>query len=397
MKYIKYLFLALVAAVMLPSCADEGPEQIGTIECSAAIVSVTPTSATIDVTYRSSSIIDGISGVILTSNYEETQSAYTGETIVDDEYYTTRRYIIGNLTPDTEYQISVDVEVYKYETEWGGYDSSYLTLVPTGDSKLTTRAEGDYSDIARAHTEYLGITNTTASFRVRFDNETMMMFGDYGSVSVKYGTTPDLSGSDTREIIYDGYNNNDNFQENGLIMNGENNIQICLINLKEDTKYYFSVTGNFRYHQSTDWYEEITIENVTLIIPDNSFTTTSGEQFIGVFTYANYTAKENSVSLTVQAPSSYEFAPASLGYDIHIVCSKSPDFSDAVDYNVRWDYEYFNNRIYCEVPNLTPGTTYYYYIIASFINKELGYPAVVYQNVKVEGIDGCGTFTTDLY
>ncbi|MCI9055164.1 MAG: hypothetical protein HFJ87_08500 [Muribaculaceae bacterium] len=50
--------------------------------------------------------------------------------------------------------------------------------------------------------------------------------------------------------------------------------------------------------------------------------------------------------------------------------------------------------MYCEVPNLTPGTTYYYYIIASFVNTERGYPAVVYQNVKVEGADGCGTFTT---
>ena len=394
MTYIKYLFLALVAAVMLPSCADEGPEQVGSLECSAAIVSVTPTSATIDVTYPTASMIDGISGVILTSNYEETYSVYTGETIMDDEYYITRRYIITNLTPDTEYQISVDVEVHKYETDWGTYEYSHLTLVPSGDSKFTTKAEGDYSDIARAHTEYLGITNTTASFQVFFDDETMMMLSDYGSVSVKYGTTPDLSGSDTREIIYDGYNNNNYFQEDGLIMNGENHIEICLINLKEDTKYYFSVTGNFRYRPSTDWYDEVTIENVTLVIPDNSFTTTSGEQYIGKFTYASYTAYDTSVSLSVSAPSSYEFAPASLGYDIHVVYSTSPDFSDAVDYSRRWDYDYFNNSLYCEIPNLTPGTTYYYYIIASFVNTEHGYPAVVYQNVKVEGADGYGTFTT---
>ena len=191
-----------------------------------------------------------------------------------------------------------------------------------------------------------------------------------------------------------GYNNNNYFQEDGLIMNGENHIEICLINLKEDTKYYFSVTGNFRYRPSTDWYDEVTIENVTLVIPDNSFTTTSGEQYIGKFTYASYTAYDTSVSLSVSAPSAYEFAPASLGYDIHVVYSTSPDFSDAVDYSRRWDYDYFNNSLYCEIPNLTPGTTYYYYIIASFVNTEHGYPAVVYQNVKVEGADGYGTFTT---
>lgn len=395
MKYIKYLFLALVAAVMLPSCADEGPEPLGSFDCTATFISATPTSITFEISYANSSMIEDINYVLLVNDSEEVYAGLPQESLVGN-VTTILRYTATNLQPGTEYTLSVQVIANRRQDEYGNYDYDYMTLQPSGDFKVSTRAEGDYSDIAHAHTEYLGITNTTASFQVLFDNVTMLSNVDPGNFRVKYGTTPDLTGSDTREIFWEGggWTSNNDFQEGGLILNGENHLGICLTNLKEDTKYYFSVTGNFSYRTSTDSYDEVTIENVTLDIPDNSFTTTSDEPYIGEFTYANYTSYETSVSLTVSAPSSYEFAPASLGYDIHVVYSTSPDFSDAVDYSERWDYGYFNNHMYCEVPNLTPGTTYYYYIIASFVNTERGYPDVVYQNVKVEGADGCGTFTT---
>ncbi len=222
-----------------------------------------------------------------------------------------------------------------------------------------------------------------------------MMTDKSESIRVKYGTTPDLTGDDTREVIFHGYGDYI-FDNDGLIQyQSEQSIVVTLINLKENTKYYFSITGDFRYNFD---YSEQLIENIQLKIDNNSFTTTSGEQSLGYFNATVY-PYPTSAQLNISCPESINFAPAFVGYKIEVVYSTTPDFTKAETFSAVAP-DYINKDCYIDLEGLTPGTTYYYYIIASFAKEILNdsrYNSswIIYQNVKMEGADGCGTFTTD--
>ncbi len=386
MKYIQYLSLAIAATVLLPSCADEGPEVIASVpECSAEVVSTTPTSATVRITAADP---DNIYNIHAVNSLNPDEYSY-GEPV--DGLPNT--YIFKYLQPSTTYNISVEYRMNGGESEYYENDYSMIILAPKGQSSFTTKAEGDYSDITACTTEFIGITNTSASFLVEFVNQNLMVDNKAESIRVKYGTTPDLTGDDTREIVYEDYYDYNNFVTGGAINNLERSIAVSLINLKENTKYYFSVTGNFRYSFSS-YYDEELIENVPLRIDNNSFTTTSGEQSLGKFNAYAYNTYSTSTRLEISCPESVNFAPASVGYNIDFVCSTSPDFSNAQTFSSPYENNYINRSCDIVLNGLTPGTTYYYYIIASFATETKS-ALVIYQNVKMEGADGCGTFTTD--
>jgi len=386
MKHIKYLFLALVAVVLLPSCADEGPEMVDTLECSATTISVTPISATIKITLNASEKY-GISNV---QAYDESGQEYWGD------YNDNNTYTFNNLTPSTTYRLAVSVSVRSDDSDYYGYDYEFSITPKNGT--FTTKAEGDYSEIATCTTEYTGITNTSAAFLVKFHNQNLMVDGSTSEcIRVKYGTTPDLKGEDTREIVYGNYYYDyENYVNGGAIDNLERSIAISLINLNENTKYYFSITGNFRY--TPNGYYEQAIENVPLTIDNNSFTTTSGEQSLGYFNGYAYSTYDTSTYLSITCPKSVNFAPASVGYNIDVVCSTTPDFANVQTFSFPSENGYLSQSCNLELNGLTPGTTYYYYIIASFATEvatETKNVVVIYQNVKMEGADGCGTFTTE--
>lgn len=387
--YFKYIFLALAAAIMLPSCADEGPEALAEITAKATEISITPYSAKFNIDIALGNIE---SNEIKVRAVADNYTSDTWESWMDvDGSSIGDTYTFSNLRPNTSYTIVIQVGFSGAPDEYGySYSENYLTITPDG-GKFTTKNEGDFSDIGNCTmstellTEESALLKITlpANIRPTQDN----IFG------IRYSTSPDFTDATTipygastesGEVVGDLYN--DNFV-----------ISAAIGNLAKATTYYVQVVGHFIYRVSYD--NEILMTGIdSLPCYPESFTTLAqpNTQRVGIFS-----AKENrigaaSAQLDIYFDNNLRIAGTIFQRYAVLSYSTTADFATTDTLHISVP-SYDVSSVTVDFRNLNPYTKYYYYISGVFISQDSETGNDIYMTGRAYPSDGSESFTTASY
>lgn len=369
MKYIKHLIILLAAAVLTVSCADEGPEALGTFNVDVQYTNITPYSVEIEITIPNSpdNLITGVENVHLKpvvgdewinwiNLYDETP-----ETLLGSRKYKFSSYM--ELQPDTEYRLVFDGMLTEgYGNEYDGW-SSYIKI-DAENNIFRTPGEDAVEEMLTAESSVKVVSDRAASILVTVPHGVELR-----DKELYVGTSPDpMSNYDFIVTEYggDGY------------ISGVRNLTAELRNLKPDTKYYFALRA--REVSLVDKYgHSMNLGDKVINLTENSFTTLS-DGYIDEICKINVTEKFISPTNFI-AELSYDKAKVHLDwYYFGISVSDYP-----TNYNSNQVSFNDNGTDIFALNNLSPETTYYYTIFTSF-----NLDGIVYSNV----VAARGTFTT---
>lgn len=387
--YFKYIFLALAAAIMLPSCADEGPEALAEITAKATEISITPYSAKFNIDIALGNIE---SNEIKVRAVADNYTSDTWESWMDvDGSSIGDTYTFSNLRPNTSYTIVIQVGFSGAPDEYGySYSENYLTITPDG-GKFTTKGEGDFSDIGNCTmstellTEESALLKITlpANIRPTQDN----IFG------IRYSTSPDFTDATTipygastesGEVVGDLYN--DNFV-----------ISAAIGNLAKATTYYVQVVGQFIYRVSYD--NEILMTDVdSFSCEPESFTTLSqpSTQRIGVFSAKENRIGASSAQLDIYFDNNLRIAGTKFQRYAVLSYSTTADFATTDTLHISVPSNDVSS-VTVDFRNLNPDTRYYYYISGVFISQDSETGNDIYMTGRAYPSEGFDSFSTVSY
>lgn len=260
MKIIKYLTAALIALIAW-SCADEGPETIGTFEINHRVTNVKSRSARVVLTLPKSNIqiISSIEDCWLITPDGELVFANYGDRI-DNE--TETEIILSNtfykLEPSTTYTIMARVFGSFNNDPDNDYNQSSLEMEL---GTLTT-----LSDSEAFKTDYLIVSNNCVAFNLSLDH------GLSSSSQIEHVLISDNPEMNNSKQLYVHFSESSRAMDYNVSPdaasvcssdNDNSTVTITLHGLEPDTKYYYTV------ELRDGWYDYMTVTP-----GDNSFTTT---------------------------------------------------------------------------------------------------------------------------
>lgn len=389
--YFKYIFLALAAAIMLPSCADEGPEALAEITAKATEISVTPYSATFNINITLDNIeSNNVIVRVVADNYIYGESGMDVQGSSIDNTYT-----FSDLRPNTSYTIVIQVGLSGDTNEYGySYSENYLTITPDG-GKFTTKGEGDFSDIGNCTMSTELLTEESALLKITLPANIKPNFDK--AFGIRYSTSPDftnattiLSGASTEsgEIFGEFYNGS---EANNFV------ISATIGNLAKATTYYVQVVGQFIYRVS--YGNEVLMTGVdSFSCEPESFTTLSqpSTQRIGVFS-----AKENrigaaSAQLDIYFDNNLRIAGTKFQRYAVLSYSTTADFATTDTLHISVPSNDVSS-VTVDFRNLNPDTKYYYYISGVFISQDSETGNDIYMTGRAYPSEGSDSFSTVSY
>lgn len=384
--YFKYIFLALAAAIMLPSCADEGPEALAEITAKATEISVTPYSAKFNIDIALGNIeSNDIQVRAVADNYISGESGMDvlGSSIGDT-------YTFSDLRPNTSYTIVIQVGFSGAPDEYGySYSENYLTITPDG-GKFTTKNEGDFSDIGNCTMSTELLTEESALLKITLPAN---IIPTQDNIGIRYSTSPDFTDATTipfgaptesGEVVCDLYN--DNFV-----------ISAAIGNLAKATTYYVQVVGQFIYRVSYD--NEILMTGVdSFSCEPESFTTLSqpSTQRIGVFSAKENRIGASSAQLDIYFDNNLRIAGTKFQRYAVLSYSTTADFATTDTLHISLP-SYDVSSVTVDFRNLNPDTKYYYYISGVFISQDSETGNDIYMTGRAYPSEGFDSFSTVSY
>lgn len=358
MKTIKSLLLSLLAITLFTSCADEGPEIVGTVKADVSILSLTSNSANLRISCpnsNSDNLIAGGREFSLRSEYGD---------IVEGEYsYNTPSggpYLVSfyNLRPQTTYSLIINGG---NNTEFGDYCAFETTF------SLKTPAEGDLSQLGKASLDVSYAFGGTTKIVIKYPSVLDIWDNDYG---VRISTDPNFSNS--REVT-SSHSDNIYWTVSNDINSSEGTFYAYLTGLEPGVKYYVQAIGRFGILRSNDYYNSVyyELEGVKaidcdpgyFIIPDTNDLPQLG----------TYIPDVREVTATL-ATIHFSYLRDLYGEDLDLLSwpglnyvvefSPNPDFSDSRSYIIKPSD--FNYNATCTFTDLNPGTKYYVKLIGCF-------------------------------
>lgn len=148
MKYIKYLFLSVAAPLLATSCASSDPEPIGSIDYKVEVTAVTPHSVEVTVSWpnTASNLIHGVDGGEI---WGTNDNSYHWFSYQNREWTSGGRNYLAlsatDLDASTGYTFKINLVTNLNQDEYGEG-----TQIQTPEYTVTTRAEGDYSDLGKS-------------------------------------------------------------------------------------------------------------------------------------------------------------------------------------------------------------------------------------------------------
>ena len=386
--YFKYIFLALAAAIMLPSCADEGPEALAEITAKATEISITPYSAKFNIDIALGNIE---SNEIKVRAVADNYTSDTWESWMDvDGSSIGDTYTFSNLRPNTSYTIVIQVGFSGAPDEYGySYSENYLTITPDG-GKFTTKNEGDFSDIGNCTMSVTSVTEEFAALTISFP-ENVQPRGDF--FGIRYATSPDFSDASTLMC--------GEWDQNGTVDRyGSNNIfelNATIYKLVKNTTYYVEVVGEFVF--VSDYISETTIPNLNSLSCDpGSFTTLAqlSTERVGAFS-----AKENRIGATsaqfdINFDDNLNLASNRLQEYAVLTYSTTADFASTDTLHISAP-SFDSTSITVNFRNLNPDSEYYYYISGIFSTQNPTTGNNMYVSGRAYPVEGNESFTTASY
>lgn len=372
MKYIKHLIILLAAAVLTVSCADEGPEALGTFKVDVQYTNITPYSVEIEITVPNSpdNLITGVENVHLTSvvgdswiNLDEE----TPETLLGSRKYKFRSYM--DLEPDTEYRLVFNGTLSE---GYGNEDNNWSNYIKI-DAKnniFRTLGEDAIDEMLASESSVKVVSDRAASILITIPEDIELR-----DKELYVGSSPDpMSNYDFVVSEYGG--------DNYFTYVNPQSFTVELRNLKPDTKYYFALRSNNVIMRGSYSGKELGDRVIKLSV--NNFTTLS-DGYIDEICKFNVTEKfisptnfiaelsYDKTQLAAQVASQYYYAFNESGYP--------------TDYDYHGNYNYFNENgtAIFALNGLSTGTKYYYTIFTDINLDGIEYNKVVAAR---------GTFTT---
>ncbi|MDE6196770.1 MAG: hypothetical protein K2F91_02755 [Muribaculaceae bacterium] len=368
MKYIKHLIILLAAAVLTVSCADEGPEALGTFKVDVQYTNITPYSVEIEITVPDNpdNLITGVQNVHLKSVVGDEYISL--ERISDDNSFGIQRYKYRNyslLEPDTEYRLECQgILANEYGNKYDGW-SDHIGI-DVENNIFRTLGEDAVDEMLTAESWVKVVSDRAASILITIPEDIKLH-----DKELFVGTSPDpMSNFDFIVNYYggDGYFNDVS----------EKSFTVELRNLKPDTKYYFALRAH-NVSLASNFSDKDLGERV-IKLSENNFTTQS-DGFIEEVCKINVTERFISPTNFI----------AELSFDKIQVASQYYYAINESDYPTDYDYHgsnnYFNENgtAIFALRSLSTGTKYYYTIFT-----DLNLDGIEYNKV----VAARGTFTT---
>lgn len=368
MKYIKHLIILLAAAVLTVSCADEGPEALGTFKVDVQYTNITPYSVEIEITVPNSpdNLINGVDRVHLTSvvgdewiNLDEE----TPETLLGSRKYKFKSYM--DLKPNTEYRLHLDgILTNGYGNEYDGW-SSYIKI-DAENNIFRTPGEDAVDEMLASESSIKVVSDRAASILITIPEDIELR-----DKELYVGTSPDPMSN--YDFVVSEYGD-----DNYFTYLNQQSFTVELRNLKPDTKYYFALRANNVIMRGS--YSGKELGNRVIKLSENSFTTLS-DGFINEICKINVTEKFISPTNFI-AELSFDKTKVASQYYYAFNESGYP-----TDYDYHGNYNYFNENgtAIFALNHLSTGTKYYYTIFT-----DLNLDGIEYNKV----VAARGTFTT---
>lgn len=262
MKIFKYLTAALIA-LFAWSCADEGPETMGSLEIKCSVDNVRSRSAEVILTLPKSDeqLISQIGDCWLVGPDGESYYQY------DDYENDTETALVKDITftqlaPSTTYTIMVSV--------YGSFNDE-LNFSSYYDSERYERQLGTLTTLSDSEaytTDYLLVSNDCAAFNLSLDLS-QSEFAERCIRHVLVSKNSDISDPTEFDVYYPdnrsmGYNPYHNAASVCTSDNEDPTVTITIPALEPGTKYYYAVELEIPYDYN----------HVTVTPGNNSFTTT---------------------------------------------------------------------------------------------------------------------------
>lgn len=260
MKIIKYLTAALIAMIAW-SCADEGPETMGSFEIKCIVDNINSRSAKITITIPKSDdqVITEITESWLVAS-EEGENIYAGAIQNETETATVQEIFFTGLKPSTTYKIisKAGVEINGKSFNDGAgcnyWDIEIGILTTPSDNEAFT-------------TDYLLISDNCVAFNLSLD-QTLTELKKHGIERIYISENPNMTNAVGLNILNQKVEYNQALDAASVCLpdNGAPTATVTIKGLKPDTKYYYFVEMMF-----PDYYNA---NNITVTPGNNSFTTT---------------------------------------------------------------------------------------------------------------------------